>query len=136
MFKNLFLGVKIIELFLVINFVYGGDGEDGKLVSLLEFYCIVFIGFRIEVSVLSYNKYLIKFYVKDLGVKILDYVFLNEKNCVNVLDLMNFNFFFIIKFNNVGSFLGVNVVKEEKELVYVLDGVFEYFKEVLIEFFI
>ncbi|MCQ2644744.1 D-alanine--D-alanine ligase [Helicobacter pylori] len=134
--KNSFLGAKTIELPLVINLVHGGDGEDGKLASLLEFYRIAFIGPRIEASVLSYNKYLTKLYAKDLGIKALDYVLLNEKNRANALDLMNFNFPFIIKPNSAGSSLGVSVVKEEKELNYALDSAFEYSKEVLIEPFI
>ncbi|GHP40778.1 D-alanine--D-alanine ligase [Helicobacter pylori] len=134
--KNSFLGAKIIELPLVINLVHGGDGEDGKLASLLEFYRIAFIGPRIEASVLSYNKYLTKLYAKDLGVKTLDYVLLNEKNRSNALNLIGFNFPFIVKPSNAGSSLGVSVVKEEKELVYALDGAFEYSKEVLIEPFI
>ncbi|GAA6998269.1 D-alanine--D-alanine ligase [Helicobacter pylori] len=134
--KNSFLGAKIIELPLVINLVHGGDGEDGKLASLLEFYRIAFIGPRIEASVLSYNKYLTKLYAKDLGVKTLDYVLLNEKNRTNALNLIGFNFPFIIKPSNAGSSLGVSVVKEEKELIYALDGAFEYSKEVLIEPFI
>ncbi len=134
--KNSFLGAKIIELPLVINLVHGGDGEDGKLASLLEFYRIAFIGPRIEASVLSYNKYLTKLYAKDLGVKTLDCVLVNEKNRANALNLINFNLPFIIKPNNAGSSLGVSVVKEEKELVYALDGAFEYSKEVLIEPFI
>ncbi|UOR42843.1 D-alanine--D-alanine ligase [Helicobacter pylori] len=134
--KNSFLGTKIIELPLVINLVHGGDGEDGKLASLLEFYRIAFIGPRIEASVLSYNKYLTKLYAKDLGVKTLDYVLLNEKNRSNALNLIGFNFPFIVKPSNAGSSLGVSVVKEEKELIYALDGAFEYSKEVLIEPFI
>ncbi|WP_231204425.1 D-alanine--D-alanine ligase [Helicobacter pylori] len=134
--KNSFLGAKIIELPLVINLVHGGDGEDGKLASLLEFYRIAFIGPRIEASVLSYNKYLTKLYAKDLGVKTLDYVLLNKKNRSNALNLIGFNFPFIVKPSNAGSSLGVSVVKEEKELVYALDGAFEYSKEVLIEPFI
>lgn len=72
--------------------MHGGDGEDGKLASLLEFYRIAFIGPRIEASVLSYNKYLTKLYAKDLGVKTLDYVLLNEKNRTNALNLIGFNF--------------------------------------------
>lgn len=136
MLKNSFLGAKITELPLVINLVHGGDGEDGKLASLLEFYRIAFIGPRVEASVLSYNKYLTKLYAKDLGVKTLDHVLVNEKNRANAMDLMNFNFPFIIKPNSAGSSLGVSVVKEEKELIYALDGAFEYSKEVLIEPFI
>ncbi len=134
--KNSFLGTKTIELPLMINLVHGGDGEDGKLASLLEFYHIAFIGPRVEASVLSYNKHLTKLYAKSLGVKTLDHILLNEKNRANALDLINFNVPFIVKPNSAGSSLGVSIVKEEKELAYALDGAFEYSKEVLIEPFI
>lgn len=62
----------------MINLIHGGDGEDGKIAALFEFYSIKFIGPRLEASVLSFNKELTKLYAKSVGVKTLDYTMLRK----------------------------------------------------------
>ncbi|MCV6608125.1 MAG: D-alanine--D-alanine ligase, partial [Campylobacterales bacterium] len=71
-------GSKKIEAGVVINLVHGGDGEDGKLASMLEFFDIPFIGPRTEASVMSFNKLFTKNYAQNIGVDVLDYELLKE----------------------------------------------------------
>ena len=128
--KSLF-GEKRVEFDVVLNLVHGGDGEDGKLASILEFFGIDFIGPRVEASVLSFNKLYTKMYAKELGVKTLNYQLVTKKNRNITL-----NYPFIIKPLRLGSSIGVSIVKSYEELEYALDVAFEFDDEVLVEPFI
>jgi len=123
------IGTKAIEVDAYLNVVHGGDGEDGTLASLLDFYKIKYIGPRKEASVLSFDKYLTKLYATSLGVKTLDYVVASSGDEVKI----PFDYPVIVKPTKLGSSLGVSIAKEESELEYALDIAYEYDKKALIE---
>ena len=60
-FQKSLLGEKHVPTGTVLNLVHGGDGEDGKLAGMLEFFGIPFIGPRMEACVLSFSKKLTKY---------------------------------------------------------------------------
>ncbi|MSN96797.1 D-alanine--D-alanine ligase [Campylobacter sp. FMV-PI01] len=121
---------KKIPVDVYINLIHGNDGEDGKIASLFEFFDIKFIGAKIEASVLSYSKILTKYLAKMVGVKTLDYQVLKRG------DEINLNFPVILKPAELGSSIGISVVKEQSKLAYSLDNSFEYSKNLLVEPFI
>ncbi|SMC09882.1 D-alanine--D-alanine ligase [Nitratiruptor tergarcus] len=123
---------KRVEFDVAINLVHGGDGEDGKLASLLEFFAIPYIGPRIEGSVVSYNKLLTKLYLYHLGINTLDFQLLHKEK----IEPLKFDYPVIIKPCHLGSSIGVSVVRDESELSYALDVAFEFDNEVIIEPFI
>ncbi len=131
-FQKGLLKEKRVEFDVAINLVHGGDGEDGKMASLLSFYEIPFIGPRIEGSVISFNKLFTKFYAKAMGCEVLEYQLLRRES----IEPLRFDFPVIIKPLRLGSSIGVSVVKEESELSYALDVAFEFDEEVLVEPFI
>lgn len=114
----------------VISTVHGADGEDGKLASLFDFFGIRYIGPRLEVSVLSFNKHYTKFLANSVGVKTIDYEVIKRG------DKPQTAYPFILKPLRLGSSIGVSVVREEKDLEYAMDIGFEFDRELLVEPFI
>ena len=124
-------GEKKIDFDIVLNLSHGGDGEDGKLSSLFEFFDIPFIGPRVDASVISFNKLFTKLYAKSLGIESVDYEVLKKGAYKISLDYP-----VIIKPLCLGSSIGVSVVRDESELEYALDVAYEFDDEVLVEPFI
>jgi len=131
-FHKTLMGEKQVDFDFVLNVTHGGDGEDGKIASLLDFYSVPYIGPRVEASVISYNKLFTKMYAKQYGVKVLEYTTL-EKNSSRDIEL---DFPVIIKPTRLGSSIGISIVKTQEELDYALDVAFEFDTQVLIEPFI
>lgn len=121
---------KIIDPAVIINLVHGGDGEDGKLASLLEFFNIDFIGPRVEASVVSFNKLYTKSFANSLNIPVLDYELLTPK------DNPTLKYPMILKPLRLGSSIGIAIAKSSDEISYAKDIAFEYDKEVLVEPFI
>ena len=122
---------KSIDFDVVLNLSHGGDGEDGILSSVLDFYDIPFIAPRTEACVVSSNKFITKGYAKSVGVNVLDYKYFTKKDSVKV-DM----FPVILKPVKLGSSIGVSLVKNQEELSYALDVAFEFDDAIIIEPFI
>ncbi len=125
-------GSKPVAIDCMINLIHGGDGEDGKMASLFDFYGLPYIGPGIEASVLSFNKLYTKLYANELGVKTVDYQLIRRGESYE----LKFDYPVIIKPLRLGSSIGVSIVKEAAELEYALDVAFEFDSEVLVEPFI
>ncbi len=114
----------------IINLIHGADGEDGSLAAMLDFYHIPFIGPRMEACILSFNKAYTKALCKERDIAILDYeVITPNKKPSLPLPL-------ILKPARLGSSIGINIIKDQKDLNYGLDCAFEYDDCVLAEPFI
>ncbi|TLD82694.1 D-alanine--D-alanine ligase [Helicobacter sp. MIT 11-5569] len=125
-------GEKPLNLPVILNLIHGGDGEDGVIASLLDFYGIPYIGPRNAACVLSYDKEFIKSFATSRGVKSLAYRVLyrdDELPC-------DLEFPVIIKPARLGSSLGINIAQSQEDLQYSLDSAFEYDSKVIIEPFI
>jgi D-alanine-D-alanine ligase len=128
--KGIF-GSKFLDVDTILNLCHGGDGENGVLSSLFEFYELKAISPKREASVISCNKLLTKEYAKELGVKVVDYSHYSLGDSAEVS-----NYPVIIKPARLGSSIGVNIVKSADELDYALDSAYEFDNEILIEPFI
>ena len=128
-YKKALFGEDQLDFNFVINLIHGGDGEDGKIASLFDFYNINYIGPNIEASVISSNKYLTKSYAKELGIQVLEYQRLLKSD----ERTLRIGYPCIVKPSHLGSSIGVSVVKDENELDYALDIAFEFDDEVIIE---
>ena len=122
---------KPLEFDVVLNLSHGGDGEDGILSSVLEFYNIPFIAPRTEACVVSSNKFLTKGYAHSVSVNTLDYKYYTKDDEV-VVD----TFPVIVKPVKLGSSIGVSIVKTKEELEYSLDVAYEFDDAIIIEPFI
>ncbi|WP_104746273.1 D-alanine--D-alanine ligase [Helicobacter bilis] len=129
-YESGFLGKKkMLNTGLLLNLIHGGDGEDGVLSGLFDFYKIAYIGPRLEASILSYNKRLTKLYAKECGVETLPYYVLKRNETCEI----PFELPYIIKPTCLGSSIGVCVVEDQTKLSYGLDCAFEFSNEVIIE---
>jgi D-alanine-D-alanine ligase len=128
---GLFSKDKDIDFDVVLNLSHGGDGEDGILSSVLDFYNIPFIAPRTEACVVSSNKFLTKGYAFSVGVNTLDYRYYTKEDKI-LVD----TFPIILKPVKLGSSIGVSIVKSQEELEYALDVAFEFDNAVIIEPFI
>lgn len=129
--KKAMFGDKNLDIDVVLNITHGGDGEDGLLASIFEFYNLPYIGPRKGACSVSFNKFLTKGYANSLGVKTIDFKYFTKNDEVNV-DC----FPVIIKPVTLGSSIGVSIVKSQDELQYALDVAFEFDDAVIIEPFI
>ncbi|QKF64658.1 D-alanine--D-alanine ligase [Campylobacter corcagiensis] len=119
---------KKLQSEVYINLIHGSDGEDGKIAALFEFYSINFIGPRLEISALSFNKILTKYLAENVGVLTLKWESLT-KNSKN----LNLPLPVILKPSRLGSSIGIAIVKDSAQLDYALDSTFEYDDLVLVE---
>ncbi len=116
----------------ILNIIHGGDGEDGSIAAMLDFYAIAFIGPRKEASMLSFDKHYTKWFAGSLGVKTLPYEVVRKGENKTIAT----PYPFIIKPARLGSSIGVSIVREESELAYALDVAFEFDTVVVVEPFI
>jgi D-alanine-D-alanine ligase len=125
------LGSERIEM-PVLNLIHGGDGEDGTIASMLDFYKIDYIGPRPAASQLSYDKRYTKWLADSLGVKTVPY----EVLCRGEVRELETAFPCIVKPARLGSSIGVSVVRSDDALDYALDVAFEFDDCVIVEPFI
>jgi len=126
--KKTLFGIKKLEIGVILNLIHGGDGEDGVIAGMLNFFHIPFIGPRVEASVVSCNKYFTKLYAKACNVKTIEYTHYTKGD-----EILIENFPVIIKPVRLGSSIGISIVKEQSELEYALDIAFEFDEEIIIE---
>jgi len=116
----------------VLNIIHGGDGEDGSIAAMLDFYGISFIGPRKEACIFSFDKHYTKWMANSLGIKTLPFEAITQTNRNSIAT----PYPFIVKPARLGSSIGVSIVREAHELEYALDVGFEFDEVLLIEPFI
>ena len=128
---GLFSKTKPLDFDIALTLMHGGDGEDGVIASLFEFYNIPYLAPRVEACSVSSNKFLTKGYAKEVGVNVIDYQYFTCKKDVAVQ-----NYPVIIKPVKLGSSIGVTIVKSQEELDYALDVAFELDNSIIVEPFV
>ncbi len=129
--KKAMFGEKSLDVDVILNITHGGDGEDGLLASMFEFYNLPYIGPRKSACAVSFNKFLTKGYAHSVDVKTIQYKYYTKADSVNVVQ-----FPVIIKPVTLGSSIGVSIVKTQEELSYSLDVAYEFDDAIIIEPFI
>ncbi len=116
----------------VLSLIHGGDGEDGTIAALLDFFHINYIGPRVDACVFSYDKTYTKYLCKAKNIKTLEYEVLHLDEHKNI----SLKYPVIIKPARLGSSIGVSIVRDESALDYALDTAFEFDRSILVEPFI
>jgi len=128
--KSMFSSVEHKDI--VLNLIHGGDGEDGTIAALLDFFAIKYIGPRVNASVFSYDKRYTKWLCDAKDIKSVKYEMLSSQVHQNV----KIPYPIIVKPASLGSSIGVSIVRDESELDYALDSAFEYDTNVIVEPFL
>lgn len=118
----------------VFNAIHGTPGEDGKLLGYLDMLGIPYSSCGVDVSALSFNKYLFNHFVHDFGIKTAKaYSFLKGETIDKKEIIKELGFPVFIKPSSSGSSVGVTKVKSEAEFDGAVEKAFREDNRVLIE---
>lgn len=121
----------------VFNAVHGLYGEDGRLQTLLEIREMPYTGSGMIASVSCMDKVITKRMLRDAGISTPACLIVNKKeSCIKEKIMQRFSLPVVIKPASQGSSIGVEIVKEEKQLDEALANAFKYSRDILVEEFI
>lgn len=121
----------------VFNAVHGLYGEDGRLQTLLEIREMPYTGSGMIASVSCMDKVITKRMLRDAGISTPACLIVNKKESgIKEKIMQRFSLPVVIKPASQGSSIGVEIVKEEKQLNEALANAFKYSRDILVEEFI
>jgi len=118
----------------VFNAIHGTPGEDGKLQGYFDLLKIPYTSCGVDISALSFNKFLCNRFVRSFGIKTAaSFSFLKgEKvNKTEIIDSLSLPVF--IKPSGSGSSVGVSKVNKPEEFDEAVEKAFREDNRVLIE---
>lgn len=121
----------------VFNAVHGLYGEDGRLQTLLEIREMPYTGSGMIASVSCMDKVITKRMLRDAGISTPACLIVNKKESgIKEKIMQRFSLPVVIKPASQGSSIGVEIVKEEKQLDEALANAFKYSRDILVEEFL
>ena len=121
----------------VFNAVHGLYGEDGRLQTLLEIREMPYTGSGMIASVSCMDKVITKRMLRAAGISTPACLIVNKKESgIKEKIMQRFSLPVVIKPASQGSSIGVEIVKEEKQLDEALANAFKYSRDILVEEFI
>lgn len=119
--------------------VHGTNVEDGTLQGYLKMFDIPYVGSDIISSSVGMDKYVCKCLLKENGIPVLDCKCFNlkeynenKKEITKEIE-SSFGFPVIVKPVNLGSSVGIEIVKNKKDLEEAILDAFTYSNKVLVE---
>ncbi|NSW88779.1 D-alanine--D-alanine ligase [bacterium] len=119
--------------------VHGTGGEDGTIQGLLEILDKPYVGCNVESSAICMDKILTKQIVSNQSIRVTDFCFFTKdewkkdkiKITKEIRDKISFPCF--VKASNLGSSVGVYMVKNKKELERKIINAFKFTGKVIVE---
>ena len=129
----------IAKLDIAFPVVHGLNVEDGTLEGFLEMYNIPYVGCDVCASAVGMNKIIFKKVLEASDMPVLEYASLHiseyeedsEKAYQKILEKVGLPF--IVKPSNLGSSVGIEIVKAKEEFNKKIEFSFEFCDSVLIE---
>ena len=129
----------LFKIDIVFPVVHGLNVEDGTLEGFLEMYNIPYVGCDVCSSAVGMNKIIFKKVLESSNIPVVEYDTLNisefeqdsKKAFEKIKDKLSLPI--IVKPANLGSSVGIEIIKDEKEFVPKMQQVFEFCENVLIE---
>lgn len=124
---------------IIFPVVHGLNVEDGTLQGFLEMYNVPYVGCDVSSSAVGMNKILFKKVLEASNIPVIEYETVtqyeferdSEKVCKKVMEKLGLPI--ILKPANLGSSIGIEVVKEENEFIEKMEKVFVFTDRILIE---
>lgn len=129
---------KVAELDLVFPIVHGKGVEDGSLAGFLETIGIPYVGSSMLGASIGQDKVVMKQVMQSCGIPVPDYTwfFDNEylsdsKTILNKIKSLGYPV--IVKPANLGSSVGITVVKKEKDIEESIEEAIKYDNKIVVE---
>lgn len=129
----------LAKIDVVFPVVHGLNVEDGTLQGFLEMYNIPYVGCDVSASSAGMNKIFFKKIMKESGVPVIDYAEIYksdydmDKEEVKESIIKKLGLPIILKPADLGSSVGIKVVKNEEEFNEAVEFVFEFTDKILVE---
>lgn len=137
--KDGLLKKVLFKIDIVFPVVHGLNVEDGTLEGFLEMYNIPYVGCDVCSSAVGMNKIIFKKVLESSNIPVIEYDTLNisefEQDSKKAFEKIKnkLSLPIIVKPANLGSSVGIEIIKDEKEFVPKMQQVFEFCENVLIE---
>ena len=117
--------------------LHGPFGEDGSMQGLLKILNLPFVGPSVLGSAVSMDKDVMKRLFKEAEIPIGKFVAIKKNDKIDFNKIKKeLNLPMFIKPANMGSSVGINKVKNEKEFKFAIDEAFKFDTKIVIEEFI
>lgn len=136
--KGIFKKV-LAKLDVVFPVVHGLNVEDGTLEGLLEMYNVSYVGCDVCSSAVGMNKIVFKKVLEASKLPVVEYETLNVSEFEEDMDkafekiTRTLSLPVIVKPSNLGSSVGIEVIKKKEEFKEKMQNVFEFCDSVLVE---
>lgn len=137
--QGLFSRPRQARLDVVFPALHGTYGEDGCLQGLLELTGLPYVGAAVLGSAIGMDKITMKAILRDGGVPVIDYVWLNhcewedEPQSVIARIEKHLPYPLIVKPANLGSSIGITQAKDQDGLKYAIDVASHYDRRIIVE---
>ena len=121
---------KLFDVDLVFNALHGGYGENGEIQKYFEKYNIKYTGSDSKSSKICMDKNKTKLIAKKINIHVLDWDIIEPKT---KYDFNKWNIPFIIKPNDGGSTIGLELISEKTMISDALKNSFNVSKKLMIE---
>jgi D-alanine-D-alanine ligase len=130
---------EILKIDIAFPVVHGVNVEDGTLQGFLEMYNIPYVGCDLTSSAVGMNKIIFKKVLVASDIPVIDYYEVHledfEGNEEEVFNNINnkLSLPIILKPANLGSSVGIKIVKTKEEFSQAMNFVFEFTDKILVE---
>jgi len=126
---------------LVFLALHGRFGEDGKIQAILDILDVPYTGSGVLASALGMNKIKTMEFLKGMGVKTPNSLFFSNKQnidlkVINKMIKENINYPCVVKPNESGSSIGVNIIKSFSDLEQAIYEAYKADDQILVEEFL
>ena len=133
-----FLKKNICVIDMIIPLGHGAYLEDGSLQGYLNMLGVPFTGSNVLASAIGQDKVIQKDLLKQNKIPVCNYVWFydyefekNKQQVMKKIESLNYPLF--VKPSSLGSSIGINIVKDEKELVKAIKEAMKFDKKIIVE---
>jgi D-alanine-D-alanine ligase len=124
----------ILSSDVVFSVLHGGDGENGVMQGFLDSLKVSYTGSGVLGSAICMNKSVSKTMVRAAKLPTPNWVLINKREKLENLDVLRMPL--VVKPNDLGSTIGLTIVKNQEAWYGALDLAFQFSNEIIVEQYI